>query len=100
MFHFNFDNNCEKCGAQCCKNWNPANFDSSIVDNYGNCIYLDLNTNLCTIYNERPEFCRTDEYYYNNFTNIMSLEQYLQKQKEGCELLKKIAQQKNFFNNF
>ena len=82
MIYFDFNNNCQTCGAQCCKNWNPASFDSSIVDNYGNCIYLDLTTNLCTIYDKRPEFCRTYEYYYNNFTHSLTLEQYLQKQKD------------------
>ena len=91
MEELEFLNNCENCGAQCCKNWNPLKFDPSIVNDKGICIYLDTNTNLCTIYNNRPYFCRVYEYYEKELSSKMSLETYLHKTKIGCKALQKMA---------
>ena len=90
-----FINNCESCGAQCCRNWNPAYFDKNIVDENGICIYLNTQTNLCTIYEKRPIFCRTYAWYEKTYSSTMSLERYLHEQKMGCKTLKKIAERRN-----
>lgn len=97
MEHFEFTNNCEECGAQCCKNWNPARYDRNMVDNNGTCIHLDKQTNLCTIYNTRPDFCRMDLWYEKRYSNFMTLEKFLQTQRMGCEILKNISLEKNLF---
>jgi Fe-S-cluster containining protein len=86
-----FINNCESCGAQCCRNWNLQRFDPSIVDENGVCIYLNQETNLCTIYNNRPVFCRVYEYYWQVKSNEMSLEEYLRKSKVGCKVLQNMS---------
>ena len=79
---------CENCGA-CCRFWNPAHYDANIVDEHGNCIYLDLNTNKCTIYAERPMFCRVNEWYYAQpeINQNQSYEDYIFQQKIGCDIL-------------
>jgi len=58
----------------------------------GVCKYLDEATNLCTIYNERPIFCRVDELYEKNLSNKMSREDFYRINKEVC----KKFQSKNF----
>lgn len=87
-----FTNNCESCGAQCCKNWNIARFDPSMSDENGVCIYLDKNTNLCTIYDDRPIFCRVYQY----FTQVsnMPFEQMTYHAKQGCKALQKMSKRR------
>ena len=87
--------NCETCGAQCCKNWNPARYDRTIVDERGVCKYLNTTTNLCTIYNERPNFCRVYTWYYEQYKDQKSLQDFLSSQRLGCDILQKIAQRRN-----
>ena len=83
-----FQYKCENCG-ECCKHGNPSFWDASLDDGNGNCIYLDLKTNLCTIYSKRPIFCRTYEYYYKLCDNTkISLNDYLIKQQKGCDALR------------
>jgi Fe-S-cluster containining protein len=80
---------CENCG-QCCKNWNPAQHDISLVDENGVCKFLNQETNLCTIYDKRPIFCRTYEYYEQIVAKSqnISLEYYLHQQRMGCDILR------------
>ena len=46
---------CIRC-AMCCKRYNP------ITDSIINCQYLDIETDLCTIYEDRPVACKLDFY--------------------------------------
>ena len=62
-------------------------------DNKGNCIYLDLNTNLCTTYDNRPDFCNIEVWYNKHFSH-MSYEQFIHNQKIGCDALIKIGQKR------
>lgn len=84
MQKFEFEYKCENCGA-CCRNWNPASYDSTICDENGVCKYLDQNTNLCTIYETRPVFCRCDEMF--NLQNEMNYEEYIKVMKICCDAL-------------
>lgn len=81
---------CENCG-ECCKNWNPAKHDKNIVDKNGVCKYLDINTNLCTIYENRPIFCRIDELYKKEFKDKMDWNYYIKLQKIGCDFLRNLG---------
>ena len=51
----------------------------------GVCKYLDESTNLCTIYDERPIFCRVDELYEKNLSEVMSREEFYRLNKEVCK---------------
>jgi len=53
----------------------------------GVCKYLI--GNLCSIYNERPLFCRIDECYELYFKDTMSKEEYYRLNMEECKKLKK-----------
>lgn len=99
MEELEFTNNCESCGAQCCKNWNLIRFDPSIVDKNGICIYLDQKTNLCTIYDTRPDFCRFYRYYYQTLADKISVERFHYLAKLGCDIVKKMGERNKNVSN-
>lgn len=90
MENFEFTYKCENC-AECCKNWNVARFDPSMADKNGVCIYLDTETNLCKIYDSRPDFCNICT-LYNKYYSHIDLDYYLQDLRVGCDALIKIGQ--------
>jgi len=81
---------CEKCGA-CCRRVGEVFFARHMANPDGVCKYLDEATNLCTIYSQRPIFCRVDELYEKNLADKMSREEFYRINKEVC---KKFRQQK------
>ena len=52
-------------------------------------------TNLCTIYENRPDFCRIYKWYEIQFSQYMSLDKFLSGQKLGCKVLQKISKRRN-----
>lgn len=54
----------------------------------GVCRYLDDQTNLCTIYDRRPIFCRVDEGYEVYFKDKMSREVYYRKNLDMCRMMR------------
>lgn len=91
--YMEFEYKCENCGA-CCRFWNPAKYDPTIVDKNGNCKYLDLNTKKCTIYDNRPIFCRIEAWYHANedINKNYSYEEFIRQQKIGCDILIKLKE--------
>ena len=92
-FEYTYD--CELCGAQCCRNWNPAQYDPNLVNDDGICIYLNPTTNLCSIYEYRPDFCRVNVWYEKMYSKKMSLNQFIECQKLGCDILKQLGTEIN-----
>ncbi len=85
---------CKKCGC-CCKNigvYEPAEF---LDRGDGVCKYFDEKTNLCTIYDFRPDFCRVDK-MYKQYKDKMTWNQYVDANYEGCEELRKMEKIKEF----
>lgn len=54
------------------------------------CINLDKASNLCKIYDKRPDICRVDEMFEKVFYKFMSKEEYLNLNILSCEKLKEI----------
>lgn len=54
------------------------------------CINLDKASNLCKIYDKRPDICRVDEMFEKVFYKFMSKEEYLNLNASSCEKLKEI----------
>ncbi len=54
----------------------------------GICKYLDLNTNLCEIYSERPVICNVDKAYDMYFASVLSKEEYYKMNYDICNQLK------------
>lgn len=83
-----FTYKCDDCCA-CCMFWNPARYDPSLVDEFGICKHLDLKAKRCTIYKERPLFCRVNEWYdVVNKQNSISYEEFIRQVHMGCDILK------------
>lgn len=67
MFH------CEQCGG-CCRHLKNSPIYANLDRGDGICRYLS--GNLCSIYENRPIFCRVDECYELYFKDSMSQEEY------------------------
>ncbi len=79
---------CSCCGL-CCRNLdkNPYLKDTELCGADGVCIYLDQNTNLCTIYDSRPLICRVDDLYDSRYRDRMSRSEYYKLCHEICKIL-------------
>ena len=78
---------CQKCGA-CCKVVGKSEMYRQLDRGDGCCRYLDIDTNECNIYNQRPLLCRVDEAYEVIFSAKLSLDKYYELNYEACKILK------------
>ena len=78
---------CSKCGACCCNLDKSIHF-AELHNGDGVCKHLDGNTNLCTIYEQRPLLCNIDEAYDVHFKNYMTRDEYNMKNHDACEDLR------------
>ncbi len=53
----------------------------------GVCLYLDTETKLCTIYQDRPAICRVDLQYDLNYKHLYSWEEFVAINLLACEKL-------------
>ena len=79
MFH------CEQCGG-CCRHLKKSPIYANLDRGDGVCRYL--NGNLCSIYENRPIFCRVDDCYELYFKDSMSQEEYEAFNYAICEKIK------------
>lgn len=85
-----FTYKCENCCA-CCMFWNPARYDPNIVNDLGICKHLDLQNKKCLIYENRPIFCRVNEWYHIICKeNYIEYDKFIRQVKMGCDILKKM----------
>ena len=77
---------CIQCGI-CCRNIHliPKLKDFDLGD--GVCKYLNTETNLCRIYNHRPEICNVEKSFDNHYNKLYSEDEYLEMNYKGCQLL-------------
>ena len=75
---------CERCG-QCCRRVGESIVGRHLARPDGICKFLDEATNLCTIYETRPDICRVDEFYEKNLSNEMSREEFYSVNKKICK---------------
>ena len=78
---------CDQC-VQCCRNLQRSELYKDLHDGSGVCRYLK--GNLYSIYEQRPLLCRVDACYQVFFKDLMSYEDYLQRNYESCRELKKL----------
>lgn len=77
---------CRQCGL-CCKNIHLVPQLKAFHNGNGICKYLDLTTNLCKIYDERPDICNVERSYELFFSESYSEDEYLKMNYLGCEAL-------------
>lgn len=74
---------CDKCGA-CCKNLSIIFME---LDRGGGvCKYL-TDDNLCSIYDNRPVFCRSDVMYEKYYSKHISRKRYGHFVNQACRVL-------------
>ena len=78
---------CKRCGV-CCRYVIYTEFGAFLANEKGICKYLDENTNLCKIYEQRPISCNVDEYYKKYYSAKMTIEEFYQMNLKSCELLR------------
>lgn len=78
---------CEKCGA-CCRLIGKTPFLKSFALPTGECKWLDKGTNLCKIYNKRPDICNIDKMYEVYYCKKCSKEEYYQVNKKNCKIIR------------
>ena len=85
---------CSKCGLCCrCLNRNPIFRELGMDPGNGICRFLDQETNLCTIYEDRPLICRVDDLYEETqLREKMSKSDWHEINKEVCEKLQQEMQ--------
>ena len=78
---------CDKCGL-CCKGTLLRNADPTLDRGDGVCKYL-TDDNLCSIYEERPWHCRSEDVYERVGKALgMSYEEHCRQQASVCENIK------------
>ncbi len=55
----------------------------------GICRYLDINSKLCSIYENRPDKCNVDKIYDMLYKNTLTKEEYYKLNYEACKFIKK-----------
>lgn len=78
---------CDQCGC-CCRRIGEVDFAKHMALSNGTCKFLDTKTNLCTIYEKRPIFCRVDEFYEKFLSDRMTKENFYLQNKMVCQKFK------------
>lgn len=76
---------CDKCGL-CCQNIWMNDMFRDLDRGDGTCKYLQKN--LCSIYENRPLFCRVEECYKQFYSKSMSKEDFYKLNYKICQSLK------------
>ncbi|MBR1536622.1 MAG: YkgJ family cysteine cluster protein [Treponema sp.] len=79
---------CDKCGV-CCRHLERSDLYKSLNRGDGVCKFLDEKTNLCKIYENRPEICNVEKMYEIYFSSKMTKENYYRLNYAACEKLKR-----------
>ena len=80
---------CSKCGL-CCRSLgrNPIFSELGLDPGNGICKFLDQDTNLCTIYENRPLICRVDDFYEKtDISSQFSKKEWHRLNKDICQSL-------------
>lgn len=80
---------CDECGL-CCRNIGAIEELKEFDIGNGQCKYLDVTTNHCKIYRDRPDICNVEKSFDKVYSYIMSEEEYLALNYEGCATVRRI----------
>ncbi|WP_423837713.1 YkgJ family cysteine cluster protein [Thalassolituus oleivorans] len=80
---------CDQCGA-CCKNVGLSAELDFLNRGDGICKFLDMEKNLCSVYENRPSICRIDQQYKENYIKLYSWDEFIEINLSVCDSLKKL----------
>lgn len=78
---------CEKCGA-CCQKVDHAPETKFLDRGDGTCLHYQESLKLCAIYETRPDICRVDRQYRDNFKQLIAWPEFVKMNLAACELLR------------
>lgn len=78
---------CDSCGL-CCKKLDKSTIYNELNRGDGICKFFDENTNLCSIYYNRPILCRVDDMYEKYYHKVMTRDEYYNLNYDACEKIK------------
>lgn len=76
---------CTRCGA-CCRNLGGSSLLAPLDRGNGVCGHLDINTNLCRIYETRPKICRVSD-MFSAFQDQLTWPEYVALNHQACREL-------------
>lgn len=80
---------CTQCGA-CCRHVNLSEMTTYLDRGDGVCRHHDLTTQLCRIYDDRPEICRVEVYYKKYLKEKYSWESFVKLNLISCKQLEEL----------
>lgn len=80
---------CDCCGL-CCMNLRMSLLYGDLDRGDGACKYLDFDTKLCLVYENRPEKCNVNKMYELYYRGLMKRKQYYQLNYSVCRTLKEV----------
>lgn len=79
---------CTGCGL-CCQKVNMAEQTKSLDRGDGICRHYQQDSHQCSIYDTRPDICRVDVQFKNNYSSIMPWEEFVNINIDACRFLQK-----------
>lgn len=74
---------CTACG-QCCRHVHLSELTRDLDRGDGICAHFDDSTNLCSIYESRPDVCRVDVMYRQHFQEYVSWSVFVAENMKAC----------------
>ena len=81
---------CDKCGL-CCRRVGDSPLGKVLALPSGICKHFNQETNLCTIYKDRPIICNVDSYYDFYIEGVMTRKMFYKLNKDMCMKIKRCA---------
>ncbi|WP_371738995.1 YkgJ family cysteine cluster protein [Alcanivorax quisquiliarum] len=78
---------CSQCGG-CCRQVDSVDETRFLDRGDGTCRHLDENTDLCLIYETRPDICCVKTQYFKNYKNNYSWSEFVSINLQACEIIK------------
>lgn len=79
---------CTSCG-KCCRRVNLSTATAYLDRGDGICYHFDIDTNLCTIYHDRPLVCRVEDYYKVHLSDKIEWDDFVKLNLSICDRLQK-----------
>lgn len=78
---------CDSCG-KCCSNVHLSELTQELDRGDGICRHFDDSSLLCRIYDIRPDICRVELQYRNNYAHIYNWNEFVDLNLQVCKSLK------------
>lgn len=75
---------CTSCG-KCCRNVSLSKQTAFLDRGDSICRYFNEDTNLCTIYNQRPLVCRVEDYYDVFLSDKYDWDEFVEINLKACD---------------